>query len=95
MIHLMLCWPDRANINLWAFAINYAIWVYNRLPSDMLGGLSPNEVWSGKRCDHSELRRAYVFGCPVYVLDPKLADGDKIPKWDHRARMGMFLGFSH
>jgi hypothetical protein len=26
---LMLCWPDRANINLWAFAINYAIWVYN------------------------------------------------------------------
>jgi hypothetical protein len=61
----------------------------------MLGGLSPNEVWSGKRCDHSELRRAHVFGCPVYVLDPKLADGNKIPKWDHRARMGMFLGFSH
>jgi transposase InsO family protein len=29
LIHLMLCWPDRANINLWAFAINYAIWVYN------------------------------------------------------------------
>jgi hypothetical protein len=80
LIHLMLCRPDCANINLWAFAINYAIWVYNRLPSDMLGGLSPNEVWSGKRCDHSELRRAHVFGCPVYVLDPKLADGDKIPK---------------
>jgi transposase InsO family protein len=95
IIHLMLCWPDRANINLWAFAMNYAIWVYNRLPSSMLGGLSPNEVWSGNRSSHEELRRAHVFGCPVYVLDPKLADGDKVPKWNHRARMGMFLGFSH
>lgn len=28
LIHLMLCWPERANINLWAFAMNYAIWVY-------------------------------------------------------------------
>ena len=95
LIHLMLCWPDRANINLWAFAINYAVWVYNRLPSNMLGGLSPNEIWSGNRADHHELRRAHVFGCPVYVLDPKLADGDSIPKWNHRAHMGMFLGFSH
>jgi transposase InsO family protein len=95
LIHLMLCWPEQANINLWAFAMNYAIWVYNRLPSSMLGGLSPNELWSGNRSSHDELRRAHVFGCPVYVLDPKLADGDKIPKWNHRARMGMFLGFSH
>jgi hypothetical protein len=65
LIHLMLCWPDRANINLWAFAINYAIWVYNCLPSTMLGGLSPNEIWSGIRADHHELHCAHVFGCPV------------------------------
>jgi hypothetical protein len=80
LIHLMLCWPECANINLWALAMNYAIWVYNRLPSPMLGGLSPNEVWSGNRSNHDELRRAHVFGCPVYVLDPRLADGDKVPK---------------
>jgi transposase InsO family protein len=95
LIHLMLCWPNQANINLWAFAINYAIWVYNRLPSPMLGGLSPDECWSRNRSSHEELRRAHVFGCPVYVLDPRLADGDSIPKWNHRARMGMFLGFSN
>jgi hypothetical protein len=75
--------------------MNYAIWVYNRLPSSMLGGLSPDELWSGNHSSHDELRCAHVFGCPVYVLDHKLADGDKIPKWNHRARMGMFLGFSH
>jgi hypothetical protein len=90
----MLCWPDRGNIDLWALAINYAIWVYNRLPNDMLGGLSPDEVWSSTRSDHSELLRAHVFGCPVYVLDPALADGHSIPKWDYRAHMGMFVGFS-
>jgi len=35
-----------------------------------------------------------VFGCPVYVLDPKLQDGSKIPKWSLHARLGQFLGFS-
>jgi hypothetical protein len=30
----------------------------------------------------------------VYVLDPKLQDGKKIPKWNCRARQGQFLGFS-
>jgi hypothetical protein len=62
LIHLMLCWPDHGNIDLWALAINCAIWVYNRLPNDMLGGLSPDEVWSSTRSDHSELPRAHVFG---------------------------------
>eukprot|EP00956_Cyclotella_meneghiniana_P015168 scaffold23014_cov71-Cyclotella_meneghiniana.AAC.1 len=30
----------------------------------------------------------------VYVLDPKLQDGKKLPKWNRHARMGQFLGFS-
>jgi hypothetical protein len=35
-----------------------------------------------------------VWGYPVYVLDPKLQGGKKIPKWNHRAQQGQFLGFS-
>jgi hypothetical protein len=48
------------------------------------------------RCksDHSDLMRTHVWGCPVYVLEPKLQDGRKLPKWNCRARMGQFLGFS-
>ena len=42
----------------------------------------------------NELARAHIFGCPVYVLDPALQDGKKIPKWNPRARLGLFLGFS-
>ncbi len=37
---------------------------------------------------------SHVFGCPVYVLDAALQDGKKIPKWNPRARLGRFLGFS-
>jgi hypothetical protein len=74
--------------------MNYAVWVYNRLPKRSLGGLSPNEFWSGSRSDHSDLKRTHVFGCPVYVLDPDLQDGKRIPKWSSRARKGMFVGFS-
>jgi hypothetical protein len=35
-----------------------------------------------------------MWGCPVYVLDPKLQDGKKIPKWNCQAQQGQFLGFS-
>ena len=36
----------------------------------------------------------HVWGCPCYVLDPKLQDGHKLPKWKPRSRRGMFVGFS-
>ena len=40
------------------------------------------------------LRRLRVWGCPVYVLSPKLQDGRKIPKWEPKARLGQNLGIS-
>jgi hypothetical protein len=36
----------------------------------------------------------HTFGCPSYVLDPKLHGGQKIPKWQPRARQAIFIGFS-
>jgi hypothetical protein len=42
--------------------------------------------------DYDQISRASVWGCPVYVLVPKLQDGMKIPKWDPRSRRGMFIG---
>jgi hypothetical protein len=44
--------------------------------------------------DYKHVQRVRVFGCPVYVLDPKLQDAKKIPKWNKRAYRGIFLGFS-
>eukprot|EP00804_Cyclotella_cryptica_P007267 CCRYP_017868-RA/>CCRYP_017868-RA protein AED:0.22 eAED:0.06 QI:0/0/0/1/1/1/2/0/1188 len=93
MIHASLRWPERSLLDLWPFAMSYAIWVHNRLPPHG-HGLSPDELWSSTKSTHSDLSRAHVFGCPVYVLEPALQDGKKIPKWDSRARQGIFVGFS-
>ena len=40
------------------------------------------------------LRKCHVWGCPTYVLEPKLQNpGVKIPKWDPRSQRGDNMGF--
>ena len=96
MVHAAIHWPSDGadNICLWAFAVQHAAWLYNRLPNRLLGNRTPLEVFTKEKSDHRDLRRTHVWGCPVFVLDPKLQDGKKIPKFNRRARMGQFLGFS-
>ena len=94
MLHSAYHWPEHAAIKLWPLALGYAVWVFNHLPR-VDTGLCPDEMWSQTRTTHDDLRRAHVWGCPVYVLEPELQDGKKIPKWQPRARLGMFMGFSH
>jgi hypothetical protein len=93
MLHLATHWPQFASPKYWPQAINYAVWVFNRLPN-IETGIAPNKVWSSVHSPSSELLRTHVFGCPVYVLDASLQDGKKIPKWNPWARLGLFLGFS-
>ena len=70
VIHAALRWPDQANKSLWPFALDYAVWLYNRLPSRETG-YSPLELWSRSHSDHSELGRAHVWGCPCYRFGPQ------------------------
>jgi hypothetical protein len=95
MIHVALHWDEQGSdaVALWPFAVRHAVWLHNRLPNAVTG-LSPLEILSGTCSDHRDLLRTHVWGCPVYVLDPKLQDGQKIPKWNRRARQGQYLGFS-
>ena len=60
----------------------------------MESGIASSEIWSGVHSPSSKLSRTHVFGCPVYVLDASLQDGKKILKWNPRAHLGLFLGFS-
>ena len=55
---------------------------------------SPLEVFTKSKSDHRDLLRTHVWGCPAFVLEAKLQDGKKIPKFNCRACMGQFLGFS-
>ncbi len=95
MLHFAHHWPSQVNVKFWPQAIEYSLWVFNRMPS-MHNGLPPNEIWSSCHAPTKEFHQAHVFGCPLYilVLDATLQDGHKIPKWSPRARLGVFLGFS-
>ena len=96
MIHSALHWTDHGadDLSLWSFAVDHAAWLYNRIPQRR-SGIAPLEFITKTRdFFHRDLLRAHVWGCPTYVLEAKLQDGKKLPKWNRRARMGQFLGFS-
>lgn len=94
LLHMIIHWPEMADLTLWPFALDYAAYVWNHLPGKE-NLLAPMEIFSSSKVPcHDILKRLRIWGCPVYVLDPKLQDGKKLPKWKPRARRGMFLGFS-
>eukprot|EP00804_Cyclotella_cryptica_P031100 CCRYP_011717-RC/>CCRYP_011717-RC protein AED:0.72 eAED:0.31 QI:0/-1/0/1/-1/0/1/0/345 len=95
MVHVSLHWSERGvdDLALWGFAVKHAAWLYNRIPNST-SGLTPLELLTKTQADHRDLLWSHVWGCPVFVLDPKLQDGKKIPKWNRRSRLGQFLGFS-
>jgi hypothetical protein len=57
--------------------------------------VAPIEVFTSMIFEnYKHLERCHVWGSPVFVLDPALQDGKKIPKWDPRSRLGIYLGHS-
>ena len=97
LIHAELrCPDDTLYTDLWPMAMDCAVWVYNRTP-DMQYGLSAIEIWSRSRFESvsETLSNCHVWGCPIYVLEPKLQKpGVKIPKWAPRSQRGVNMGFS-
>jgi hypothetical protein len=56
--------------------------------------LPPQELYTGSLfLRYNHLARLHTLGCPVYVLHPHLQDGQKVLKWQPRARRGQFLGY--
>jgi hypothetical protein len=86
MVHVYLHWSEQGvdDLALWGFAVKHPAWVYNRVPN-RLSGLIPLELLAKTKADHRDLLCSHVWGCPVIVLDPKLQDGKKMPKWNHRS----------
>lgn len=93
MIHAILHNPTAVTADLWPFAIKYAVYIWNKMPR-MESGTSPEEIFYQTKSDHELLRQAKVWGCPAYVLDPKLQDGKSLPRWSPRSKLGQFLGRS-
>jgi hypothetical protein len=95
MVHASLHWTERGSddISLWPFAVKHSVWVYNRVPN-VRSGLTPLELITRERSDYKDLLRCHVWGCQVFVLEAKLQNDQKLPKWNRRAHMGQFIGFS-
>ena len=90
MFHAALRWPDKFDKHLLPFAMSHAVHLHNHLPR-RIDKLSPIEIFTQSKCTYSQLKNAHPWGVPVYVLDPRLQDGFKIPRFDPRARQGMYL----
>ena len=89
----VICWPERTDLALWPLAIQHAVHLHNELPNPS-SGLAPIEVWSASKSSYSAVRNAQPWGCPVYVLQPKLQNGQKNPKLEPRSRQGQYVGDS-
>ena len=69
--------------HFWAEAVTTAAYLINRSPSSALNFRTPQEVWSGKPPDLSNLR---IFGSPAYA---HINQG----KLEPRAIKGIFIGY--
>ena len=96
ILHFALHWPQVAETNLWPFAVNHAIYIWNNIPGQEASlRMSPTEIFTGmKYQNHNHLQCLHAFGCPVYILEPQLQDAKKLPKWKQRSHFGIYLGLS-
>ena len=83
LIHAAMRSPDKnITADLWPMAMDHASWMYNHLPRADTG-LSPNDMWTKSQYEPVKqvLGRCHVWGCPAFVLEPKLQkSGINIPK---------------
>ena len=94
MLHSIIHWPGEARLELWPMAMDQAIYLWNNSPKRG-SRMAPTEIFTGMKFEnYNHLQRAHVWGCPVYVLDPMLQDGKKVPKWLPCARRGLYVGVS-
>ena len=92
LLHASLRWKSGIDSSLWPMAVHYAVYLYNHTPNS--NGIAPADLYTGVQVERHKLKNIHTWGCPVYVLDPKLQQGKKLPRWEPRSRRGIFVGFS-
>ena len=92
LIHAKTRWPEAVNVNLWPYALREAALTMNEVPDDESMSCKL-ERFSGVTVS-PQLKNFHPLFCPVYALDNRLQANHKIPKWNPRARLGIYLGRS-
>jgi hypothetical protein len=91
ILHASIHWKDGIYASLWPQEVTYAAHIYNNTPKD---GVCPAYIFTGSAVPRHRLMHLHVWVCPLYVLDPKIQQGQKLPRWEPRSKRGMFLGLS-
>jgi hypothetical protein len=60
MVHATLHWPGRNFIDMWPLAMQYAVWVYNKIPH-FGAEQTPEELWTKIKLPESHLPHAHAF----------------------------------
>jgi hypothetical protein len=92
LLHAMTHWPGIVTEEFWPFAVRHACTFHNA--SIRQGATkSPHHLFTGVPAPW-KIEDFRVFGCPVFVLDKRLQDGDSLPKWKSRSWLGVYIGHS-
>jgi hypothetical protein len=83
ILHTSIQSKDGIDASLWPQAVTYAAHIYNNTPKD---GFCPADLFTGSAITRHRLMDLHVWGCPLYVLDPKIQQGKKLPRWEPRSR---------
>ena len=79
---------------LWPFALKSVQDCLNQLNVN-LQGTTPDMIYYRVLAMNLCLRKFHTFECPCYTLKSRLQINPKgVPKWDPRARLGIYLGQS-
>jgi hypothetical protein len=92
LIHAISQWPNVLTEEFWPFAVRHAC-NFHDSSIDPATSQSPHHLFTGTPALW-RLRDFRVFGCPVFILDKCLQDGDSLLKWKKRCWTGVYVGQS-
>ena len=85
-------WPKSSSAHLWSYAVHYLNDVRNNIPTED-NTVSPLKKFIGTSVQ-TKVTTFYTFDCPINALNSVLESGKKLPKWDARCVLGLYLGNS-
>ncbi len=93
LLHALKLWSGVITPEFWSFAVSQAVRIHNATPRRDKKH-SPFSEFTGEEnvIGPADFR---VFGCPVYVLEKALQDGNRpSSKWSDRCHLGVYVGHS-
>ena len=93
LLHAQRHWPEMISNILWPYA-----WKEVERRDNIFGlnryGRHPIQHFTGSNVPFPvQLRDQHTWGCPIFVLESKAANGNKLPKWNPKARVGISWPF--